>query len=363
MSSGNSNDVSRRTFVKSAAAAAVAVSAAPAILRGAEMKTLGKDRYTYEVVENWGALPEGKKYGHTHGVCETADGRIFIHNASPTGDCTCIFDPDGKFMKSWGQSFGDCLKNGAHGMQLRKEGSDEVLYLATTNCHKVFKTTLDGDILMTLEYPKDAKNAKGEPCYAGPDKYNPTNIAFAPNGDFYVADGYGSNYVHQYGSKGNYIRTFGGTGSEDGQLKCPHGIWCDTRDAANPTILVADRSNVRLQWFTLDGKHIKTISQAQAGKEGKDILRHPCHFDQRGGDLLIPDLHGRLTIFDKDNNLITHIGDPSDPAKRGNHGVKPEQLVPGEFITPHQAIWDRAGNIYCAEWLPYGRVSKLKLVS
>jgi hypothetical protein len=357
MSNDNSN-LSRRSFVKQGVAAAIAVSAAPAILKGAEMKTLGEGRYKYEVVEGWGQLPEGKKYGHTHGVCETADGRIFIHNASPTGDSTCIFDADGKFIKSWGPQY----KDGAHGMQLRKEGNQEFLYLAPTSMHKVFKTTLDGEVVMELGVP-DAKNAKGEACYPDPNKYVPTNIAFGPNGDFYVADGYGSNYIHQYDKAGKYIRTWGGTGTDDGQLKCPHGIWCDTRDAANPMILVADRSNVRLQWFTLDGKHIKTISQADAGKEGKDILRHPCHFDQRGTDLLIPDLHGRLTIFDKDNNLVCHLGDPSDPKKRGNHGVTPDQLIPGEFITPHQAIWDRAGNIYCAEWLPYGRVTKLKLVS
>jgi hypothetical protein len=348
------NNPSRRSFVKQSVAAAIAVSAAPAFLRGAEMKTLGQGRYKYEVVENWGALPDGKKYGNTHGVCETADGRIFIHNASPTGDCTCIFDPDGKFMSSWGQKFGDCLKHGAHGMQLRKEGSDEFLYLATTGCHKVYKTTLDGEVVLELTYPKEAKNVKGEPCYVDDKKYSPTNIAFGPNGDFYVADGYGSNYVHQYDSKGAYIRTFGGSGKEPGQLSQPHGIWCDTRDASNPQILVADRANVRLQWFTLDGKFIKMVDQE---------LRFPCHFDQRGTDLLIPDLHGRLTVFDKDNKLVTHIGDNPDPKKRGNPHVKPNELVPGEFVTPHQAIWDRAGNIYCAEWLPYGRVTKLKLVS
>ncbi len=343
------SNVSRRSFVKQGVAAAIAVSAAPAILKGADMKTLGEGRYKYEVVEGWGQLPEGKKLGHTHGVCETADGRIFVHNASPTGDSTCIFDADGKFIKSWGPQF----KDGAHGMQLRKEGNEEFLYLAPTGMHKVFKTTLDGEVVKELGVP-DAKNAKGEACYPDPNKYVPTNIAFGPNGDFYVADGYGSNYIHQHDKDAKYIRTWGGTGDGEGQLKCPHGIWCDTRDPANPTILVADRSNVRLQWFTLDGQFIKMV---------KHELRHPCHFDQRGTDILIPDLHGRLTIFDKENNLVCHLGDPSDAGKRGNHGVKPEQLVAGEFITPHQAIWDRTGNIYCVEWLPYGRVTKLKLVS
>ena len=71
----------------------------------------------------------------------------------------------------------------------------------------------------------------------------------------------------------------------EGKLSCPHGIWCDTRDAENPTILVADRANVRLQWFTLDGKFIKMV---------KDELRHPVPFRSAGGDMLIPDLQGRV---------------------------------------------------------------------
>src|SRR5204862_5296995 len=146
-----------------------------------------------------------------------------------------------------------------------------------------------------LRYPKDAKNAKGEPCYADEGKFVPTFIAFGPTGDFYVTDGYGSNYVHRYNIKGEYISTFGGTGNGEGQLKCPHGIWCDTRDAANPMIVVADRSNVRLQYFTLDCKYISMV---------KDELRQPCHFDQRNGELLIPDLFGRVTIFDKNNKLV-----------------------------------------------------------
>jgi hypothetical protein len=110
---------------------------------------------------------------------------------------------------------------------------------------------------------------------------------------------------------------------------------------------------VRLQWFTLDGKFIKKVT---------DDLRHPCHFDQQGTDILIPDLHGRVTIFDKDNKLVTHLGDNPD-SKEWSNGFPKDKLVPGTFYSPHGAIWDKAGNIYVAEWLSYGRVTKLRKVS
>ena len=361
------HDLSRRAFVKSALGAAVAAGVGPTILRAGETRMnattetgrpliIGSGQHTYQVIDEWAKLPSGKKFGNTHGVCETADGRIFIHNASPTGDCVCEFDPQGKFIRSWGKEYSP----GAHGMQLRTEGGEEFLYFATTSNHTCAKTDLKGERVFGLEYPKDARNAKGEPCYADDDKkpaaakYSPTNIAFAPGdngGDFYVADGYGSNYIHQYNGKGEYIRTWGGTGTDVGQLRCPHGIWCDTRDPSKPQLVVADRSNVRLQYFTLDGQYVSTISHE---------LRAPCHFDQRNGELLIPDLHGRLTIFDKDNKLVIHLGDNPNPKLRGNNAVPQDELRPGVFCSPHQAIWDRAGDIYVVEWLKYGRVTKLQ---
>jgi hypothetical protein len=346
---------SRRSILKSAAAGAIAMAGAPIVKAAmkADSKTIviGSGAHTYEVIDNWAGRPDDKPWGNTHMVQEVGDGRIFVHHTGP--ESVHVYDPDGKFIEAWGAE----MKGGAHGMDLRAEGGEEFLYFAPTGQKRILKTNLKGERVFEFGFPQEAKNADRQPCYEPADpKFVPTFIAFAPGdkGDFYVADGYGSNYIHRYDINGKYKSTFGGTGSGEGQLKCPHGIWCDTRDPASPMLVVADRANVRLQWFTLDGKFVKMVS---------DELRHPCHFDQRDGDLLIPDLHGRVTIFDKDNKLITHLGDNSDPAKRGKNGVKPEELIPGEFCTPHGAIWDRAGNIYVAEWLPYGRVTKLKRVA
>jgi hypothetical protein len=345
---GDKQGLSRRDLLKSAAVGAAAAAVAPNILirgaKGAEMKAtvLGSGDHQYEVVEGWGKLPDGVAYGYTHGVCVDSQGRIFIHNQSK--DSMIIFDPDGKFIKSWGPDFAQ----GAHGLQLSKEGNEEFLYLADTSRKIVVKTTLDGEVLWTLEYPKDSG------VYPDPAKFVPTNVAIAPNGDFYVADGYGSSYVHQYSPKAEYIRTWGGSGDEPGKMKCPHGIGVDTRGPV-PLVVVADRANVRLQYFTLDGHFAGMVT---------DELRHPCHFDQRNGELLIPDLHGRVTLFDKNNKLITHLGDnPGVEAVKGYPNLPHEDRVPGKFISPHSACWDHDGNIYVVEWINDGRVTKLRKVA
>ena len=346
--------LSRRTFVKFAAA----VAGFPAIVRatdkaGAKPPILGVGDHTYEWQGDWAKLPTGKRFGDTHAVVELADGRILVHNASPTGDATCVFDPDGTFITSWGPQFA----KGAHGLDLRTEDGREVLYLAPTTQHKVYKTTVDGQVLMTLDYPKQALhdvNGTAAPDYTSAAKFVPTFTAFGPTGDFYVTDGYGQSYVHRYTAAGEYVQSWGGLGTDPGKLNCPHGIWLDTREGRDPTLVVADRANVRLQWFTLDGQFLRALDRD---------LRHPCHFHQRGGDLLVLDLQGRGTLFDHDDNLICHLGDNSDVTQRGNHGVKQADTRPGTFCTPHSARFDRAGNIFVVEWLPYGRVTKLRKVS
>ena len=91
------------------------------------------------------------------------------------------------------------------------------------------KTTLDGEEVFTLGYPKESEFYKLDTDGKPATKYSPTNLAIAPNGDIYVGDGYGSSYINQYNSKGEFIRTFGGKGKEPGQLDCPHGITVDLR--------------------------------------------------------------------------------------------------------------------------------------
>jgi len=302
---------------------------------------LGAAEHRYEWVEGWAKLPEAVHYGNTHGVVVDSQGRIIVHTASDTA--IIIFDSDGQVIKWWGSEFAA----GAHGLQLRKEDNAEFLYLADIAQRQVVKTTLDGEVVFRLPCPMVSG------LYEEQRQYCPTNVAFAPNGDLYVADGYGLGYIHQYNSKGRYLRSFGGPGTEPGKLSCPHGLWVDTR-AAEPDLIVADRGNERLQIFTLDGRHKGFV----AGD-----LRRPCHFDERDGDLLIPDLYGRLTILDQHNHLITHLGDnPGCWKTPGWPDLPKSTWQSGKFIAPHAACWDADGNIFVVEWVPPGRVTKLRRV-
>lgn len=278
---------------------------------------------------------------NTHQIQVDRQGRIYVH--SPSDHAVIVFDKDGNYLSSWGSH----MHQGAHGMQIREEDGVEYLYFATTNQHWVSKNTLDGKELFRLGVPMESG------AYQNEGQYNPTNIAFAPNGDFYVADGYGMHYIHQYTREGKYIRSWGGHGSDPGKMICPHGLIVDTR-GKEPLLVVADRENHRLQRFTLDGKHVDFITQE---------LRRPCHFDILGDLTVIPDLLGRVTLMDADYRLVAQLGDNPKEAERANNGVPRGGFLDGRFIAPHGGCFDKQGNIYIGEWVSDGgRLTRLKKV-
>lgn len=345
--------VTRRNFVMSAAAAAVV---APTILgatdkAGSKAPVLGDGEHRFEAIHDWGELPPTIKYGNTHGVCEDSQGNIYIHHTvnatSDSLDTMVVFDSEGKFIRSWGRQF----KGGAHGLSIRKEGSEEFLYLCDYQHGIVTKRTLKGDEVFTLGYPAESA------AYKPKDQnttvaYRPTNLAIAPNGDIYVGDGYGSSFINQYNQKAEYIRTFGGLGKGDDQVDCPHGLWIDTR-AEMPVLVVTDRGNSRLQRFTLEGKHIDSISGTS---------KMPCFLHERNGEVVIADLLSKVTILDRKNNVVATLGQGEYTNKDWStvRNQAPGTFVSGRFVCPHGACFDHEGNIFVVEWVEQGRVTKLR---
>ncbi len=332
-----------------------AVASAAPYVRGADKAgvrpaIVGEGEHTYECLHGWGELPSRLKWGETHGVTIDSQGFIYIkHNTTPSGlvhqDSIVVFDPDGRYVRS----FGDEYSGSGHGLDLRREGKDEFLYLSCIwgrNC--VTKTTLNGEIVWTTSLPWESG------VYDAKKNFVPTNVAFAPDGGFYIADGYGSNYIHRYDKDGRWLQVWGGPGTEPGKFKTPHGLWWDVR---RDLLCVCDRANARLQYFTADGKPVSEVGG----------VLFPAHLDIRGDVLLCPDLYARVTLFDKDNKVIVHLGDDPEWRKQVLDGFKirtqPGTWRNGRFVHPHDACFDKDGNIFVVEWVSTGRVSKLRKVA
>ncbi|MEX0886899.1 MAG: hypothetical protein WD009_10720 [Phycisphaeraceae bacterium] len=305
--------------------------------------TIGTEKHVYRFDDTWAKLPRHIQPGYTHGVTVDRQGRVIVFNQSPHG--VLMFDGEGRFIKTW-----DAMPSerfvGAHGLTRVEQGGEEYLWLTDQTSTEVVKTTLDGETVLSIEKPDHPAYAEG--------KYIPTWATESPvDGTIYVADGYGQGLIHRYDRDGRYIDSLDGT-TGAGRFKCPHGIWIGARPAATgrdePVLYVTDRGNGRVQVFGLDGTFIKSFDQ-----------KHPCCFDEHDGELLVPDLHAFVNIYDERDELVAeHLGDNREIV--GQHGwpnVPGEHLQPGRFNSPHGGCFDRQGNIYIVEWISHGRIIKL----
>jgi sugar lactone lactonase YvrE len=261
------------------------------------------------------------------------------------GEAIVVFDPKGRFIRAFGEGF----RGGAHGLKLRREGKTEYLYHCDINRCRVVKTELTGEEIWVHGYPREDSSYSARPI-----DFVPTNVAFAPNGDFYVGDGYGSSHILRYSLDGKFLGEVGKPGQGDGEFQTPHGLWVDPR-GKTPVLAVADRGNRRIQTFTLDGSHLKTIKDEQQ-------MRMPCNFHTQGEWMVCPDLDSQVCILDRQHRVVVQLGDGK--AENGDVGSRRSQsraqFTPGKFITPHDAIFLQDGNILVAEWLPIGRLTLLR---
>jgi hypothetical protein len=359
----------RRFLATTASATTAAVLAAPRVLTAQKSPTqlvIGTGAYRYEVLHDWAQLPDKYSWQTTHNVAIDHAGLVYIIHEGRENlkdhPSIFVFDEKGKFIRAFGNQF----QGGGHGLEVRTEGQDQFLYVTGYQQLKNFaKLTLTGEVVWEKRAPMESglypKDEDTQPTKRwGRDAFMPTNYAFLPDGGFFLADGYGSFRIHRYDKNGRWLSMFGSPGKGDGQFDTPHGLWIDNRPGREPSLLVADRANKRLQWFTLEGKHLKTL----------DGFILPANIDIQKDVLLVPDLSARVTLLDKDNQVITHLGE--DPEWRAQvlkdnmklrGSPKGEGWVSGKFLHPHDACFDPVGNIFVAEWVHVGRITKLRKVS
>jgi hypothetical protein len=231
---------------------------------------------------------------------------------------------------------------------------------------RVVKMSLDGQIHTELATP--VQDPAIPPGPMGP--YCPCGCAvdeerFGGTGDIWVADGYGSGLVHRYDKHGNHLSTL--TGDEgSGRLLCPHAIFIDRRNDKTPELYIADRINVRVLVYDLEGRYLRTF--------GETFLNSPSDFAQWGQLLVVAELYQRLAVLGPHDELLGYLGADQDPAVEHGWPTRPgwpnaladdgrteTPLLPrpDRFNSPHAVTADTDGNLYVSEWLLGGRYTKL----
>jgi DNA-binding beta-propeller fold protein YncE len=293
----------------------------------------------YKLVPNFfDKDPDGKQLGPCHGgaVVDKA-GNIYVTTDTDRG--MIVFSPEGKFQRNVGPSH-------IHGLEIRTEGGEQFIYGARPNHHEVVKLKLNGEQVWKLEYPKEAG------IYTNANMFKPCAVTVSKNGSIFVADGYGANYVLKFDKNRKFVKAFGGPGAEEGKFNTCHGIAVDTRQGKE-LLLVCDRNNNRVEYWSLDGKFLKVIQ--------KD-LRMPAAVHIHGEYAMFPELQGRVTVLDKDGNIVARVGDNPNQKQRANYGLDPSQWTDGICNSPHGGSFDKDGNLIVTEWSKFGRVEKFALV-
>jgi len=326
----------RREFIWNTSLAGLGASQVPHWLRRNGI-VLGHNNKRYTINTKWSQADISRyPVKDCHEMVQDSRGRILLLT-NETKNNVLIYNKNGKLLDTWGTEY-----PGAHGFTLFNENGEDVLFICDNNRHQVIKTTIDGKVLMVLDYPVETG------MYSKPEEYVPTETAIAPNGDIYVADGYGKDFVIQYNSKGEYIRHWGGRGEEEKYLLNAHGICIDHRDKDNPSIIVTSRQQNAFKKYTMNGDFLGTVPLPGAWVcrpviKGEYLYAAVLQTNSRQGQQ-----SGFVTVLDRQNKVISNLAG-STPVY---HSAVPDEMYQTikAFQYPHDVCIDDEENMYVAQW-------------
>ncbi len=300
---------------------------------------VGQGALCYEAYDHWARRPAEFSWLEVAAVATDSSDRVFVFNRGEHP--VMVFDREGLFLYCWGEG----VFARAHGMTI---GPDDSVFCTDDLDHTVRKFSPEGQLLLTL-------GTSGRPSdtgatsmdfrsirHSGPPFHYPTNVALSPDGEIYVADGYGNACIHKFSAEGRLLFSWGMPGESQGQFRIPHGIAVDRHGE----VFVADRENSRIQIFSPSGEFLREWSE----------IARPCQvaFDAEG-NLFVAELGyragmwpgtsppspnatgGRVSVFDPGGSLLARWGGGEEPTS------------PGDFFAPHDISIDSRGDFYVAE--------------
>lgn len=304
---------------------------------------IGHGDFQFQVDQAWGNLdPSTTPVKNCHEMVQDRMGRL-IMITDETKNNIIIYDKSGKYLGSWGSSFPD-----GHGLTISDEGDDEYLWICDNGFGgnpQVVKTTLDGREVMRLPHPKEI----GE--YAEGDNFYPTETAVAPNGDVYVADGYGSQWILRFSKEGHFLGKFGGRGDGDAQFSTAHGITVDQRGPGENTLLVTSRAHNAFKRFSMTGEYLETLFLP-----GAFVCRPVIDDDTLYAGVCWSRLKylnqtpnsGFVTILDKNNKVVSNPGGTAPKYVDGELQLMLQQEK--IFHHCHDVCVDEDKNVYVCQW-------------
>lgn len=327
---------------------------------------IGEGEFRYKVNTQWGQLdPKEVPVENCHDLAIDSQGRIIMITDNVKNNII-VYNKEGELLEAWGTEY-----PGAHAVKVVNENGQDYLYVVDSGWlvnpkwdgvstddwdspfNKVVaqsgfiaKLSIEGRLIFSLGHPQTIG------IYTPEQPFRPTDIAIADNGDFYVTDGYGSDYVLQYDSQGRYIRHWGGHDNKDPNynLANTHGITIDTRHSGEPILIISSRGEQALKLFTLKGEFIKTIPTPGA-YIGAPVLKGdfgfaPVCWSHVGEGTAVDS--GFISILDKNNQVIANLGGSVPEYIDGK--LQPMCSTWDLFNHCHGICIDEQNNLYVGQW-------------
>ena len=278
------------------------------VAAGAELKS--GPPMPYRVVADWPKLPQGWSFGACSTVAVDRQDHVWIFSrgAHPVTE----FDRDGNLLRAWE---GVSIKQ-AHGIRIDAAGA---VWGVDVTGQVVRKYTPEGKVLMVVGTEGQTGDNDSHTAFN-----RPTNVAFAPNGDFYVSDGYVNSRVVRFSKDGKYIGQWGHKGTGDGEFDLVHDIVLDKQNR----LLVGERTNQRIQIFDLEGKLLGKWTAIGAPWALTYVAREDAVYMADGVNM-------RVVKLNMKGDVVGVLGS----AGKG----------PGQFDQPHGIAVDSTGAIYVTE--------------
>ncbi len=336
------------------------------------------DMGDYEVVLNWPKpLPnddlshDGWTFGSGAGVfAESPDkvwvaqrGEIELPPGAPPWICACLLEPrrtntgrraysgneyaydmrrhhivfavdrDGYAIEEWlqhdeyftpprGSGLGE-VGRGPHKLLQNPYDPEKHIWIVDDDKHDISIFTNDGQLVKTI-------GERGVPG-RGPNNFNrPTDIAWLPDGTFFVSDGYAGTRVAKFDPEGNFIMDWGQT-PVDPANPGPYEFWSvhSIGISNDRRVFVVDREHSRMQVFDENGNFLEMWPTGH----NSQVLAHTVTVDDF---IWVADwTTDRLVKYDLNGRYILDMGE---------HGP-----LPGQFDGVHQIEVDQEGNLYVTE--------------
>jgi hypothetical protein len=282
--------------------------------------------------------PRGNATGNTDGMgatCEPSAKRGWERRWHHT---VFVVNRDGKLVQDWPQldkmsSQVPCGR-GPHKIKISPYDPDKHVWIIDDQQHVIWKFTSGGKLVMTL----GTVGQRGRE--AGKLFDRPTDIAWLPDGTFFISDGYGGTRVAKFDKDGKFILDWGGPPKDPknpgpNEFNTVHSIQI-TNDRR---LFVVDRGHRRMQIFDENGKFLDMFSTGTYSSP----YAHLITTDQM---LWISDggTH-RVLKYDLKGNYL--------------YGWGLSGGQPGQLNGPHSITVDQDGNLYLSEVFG-GRTQKFR---